>query len=387
VVPMLSSSRLCKSPAVFVLPAVVALVLAGCSSAPASSDQADAPKKADPCANSKVADLATQLKGVTGQARIDQLMKAAEAEGGEVTLYGELNVDQASPLISAFEDAYDGVTVNLYRAGTDQIRQRVLEEASANRGEADLIELDATEMAQLDAEKLLIPASSPWAADVSEAGQFENFTADRFSYILPTWNTDKLPKADIPKSLEDLTDPKYKGKIALEGSDVFWFAGLVGYLQQEQGMSKADAVDLFKRIAANASITDGHTTTSELVVSGEYELAINSFAHRTIAFMKEGAPVDYLPVNVPVVAETTTIAIPCAAKHPAAALLLQDFFLDPAGAQKLFLDLDRTPANVEVAATQLNKDVQPISVDVEAISKDYAAWQELWDEVIQEGQK
>ena len=337
-VPMLSSSRLRKSSAVFVLPAVVALVLTGCSSPTASSDEAAAPKKNDPCLNSKVADLATQLKGVTGQARIDQLMKAAEAEGGEVTLYGELNVDQASPLISAFEDAYDGVTVNLYRAGTDQIRQRVLEEAKANRGEADLVELDATEMAQLDAEKLLIPASSPWAAEVSEAGQFENFTADRFSYILPTWNTDKLPKADIPKSLEDLTDPKYKGKIALEGSDVFWFAGLVGYLQKEQGMSKADAVDLFKRIAANASITDGHTTTSELVVSGEYELAINSFAHRTIAFQKEGAPVDYLPVNVPVVAETTTIAIPCAAKHPAAALLLQDFFLDPKGAQKLFLD-------------------------------------------------
>jgi iron(III) transport system substrate-binding protein len=373
-----------------VVPTVAALLLAGCGS-PTESSSAGKPdddKKQNACDNSKVAALATKLKDLTGQARVDELMKQAEAEGGEVTLYGELNIDQAQPLIEAFEDAYDGMTVNLYRAGTDQIRQRVLEEASANRGEADLVELDATEMDQLDAEHLLIPASSPWAADVSQAGQFANYTADRFSYISPVWNTKKLPKADIPKSLEDLTDPKYKGKIALEGSDVFWFAGLVQYLTKEQGMTKDDAVDLFKRIAANASITDGHTTTSELVVSGEFELAVNAFAHRTIAFMKEGAPVDWQPVNVPVVAETTTVAIPCAAQHPAGALLLQDFFLDPEGAQKLFLDLDRTPANVEVAATQLTGDsVEPISVDVREISKNYAEWQELWDSVVQEGQK
>jgi iron(III) transport system substrate-binding protein len=388
VVPSTGSTRLRRTTALAVIPTVAALLLAGCGSPTSSASKSDDTKKKNVCDTSKVAALATELKDVTGQARIDALTQKVEAEGGEVTLYGELNVDQAQPLIEAFEDTYDGITVNLYRAGTDQIRQRVLEEASANRGEADLVELDATEMAQLDAEHLLIPASSPWAADVSPAGQFENYTADRFSYISPMWNTKKLPAADIPQSLEDLTDPKYKGKIALEGSDVFWFAGLVQYLTKEQGMTKDDAVDLFKRIAANASITDGHTTTSELVVSGEFELAVNAFAHRTIAFMKEGAPVDWQPVNVPVVAETTTVAIPCAAKHPAAALLLQDFFLDPAGAQKLFLDLDRTPANVAVAATQLTGDaVEPIQVDVREISRNFAEWQDLWDTVIQAGQR
>lgn len=363
--------------------AAAAMAVAACGS-PTATSGPDSKSKAASCDKSKVAALAEELASVTGPDREAKLLEQAVAEGGEVTLYGELNVDQAQPLIEAFEEKYGDLTVNLYRAGTDQIRQRVLEEASANRGEADLVELDATEMAQLDAENLLIPASSPLAAEVTEAGQFENYTADRFSYIVPTWNTKKLAKEDIPQSLEDLADPKYKGRMALEGSDVFWFAGLVQYLQREEGMTKDEAVDLFKRIAANSDITDGHTTTSELVVAGEYDLAANAFAHRTEAFKKEGASVEWQPVNVPVVAETTTIGIPCESPHPAAALLLQDFFLAPDGAQELFLNLDRTPANVDVAKTQITG-VDPIAVDVRAISKDFASWEELWAEVIQGG--
>lgn len=363
----------------------VVLGLAACGSpvAPSGQDaEAQGEAAAAACEDSKVVALAEELSGLEGQEREDKLVELA-AEEGEVTLYGELNVDQASPLIEAFEDKFGDVSVNLYRAGTDQIRQRVLEEASANRGEADLIELDATEMAQLDAENLLAPVSTPLAADVAEAGQFENYTADRFSYIVPTWNTSKLSPADIPKSLEDLTDPKYKGRMALEGSDVYWFAGLVQSMVAD-GTPKEEAVDLFRRIAANSAITDGHTTTTELVVAGEYDLAVNTFAHRTEAFKKEGAPVEWEPPQVPVVAETTTVAIPCASPHPAAALLLQDFFLDPDGAQKLFLELDRTPANVEVAKGQTG-DVEPIKVDVREISKEFAEWEELWAEVVREG--
>ncbi len=379
--PREADSRTRKIPAPLALSVAAVLAVAACGS-PTSSGGDDT--AAAPCDDSKVAALAEELSSLTGKEREDKLFEQAVADGGEVTLYGELNVDQALPLIEGFEDKYEDMTVNLYRAGTDQIRQRVLEEASASRGEADLVELDATEMAQLDAEELLIPASSPWAAEVLETGQFENYTADRLSYILPTWNTEQLAEEDIPQSLEDFTDPKYKGRLALEGSDVFWFASLVEYLVAEEGQTKDEAVDLFKRIAANADITDGHTTTSELVVAGEYDIAVNTFAHRTEAFIKEGAPVEYQPINIPVVAETTMIGIPCQSPNAAAALLLQDFFLAPDGAQKLFLDLDRTPANVEVAATQLTG-VEPIEVDIAAVSDNYAEWEELWTEVLRGG--
>jgi iron(III) transport system substrate-binding protein len=371
-----------RSTRVLAATAAVVLGLAACAAPSATDSGQDTAAGSNPCEGSKSAALAEELASLSGKEREDRLVELA-AESGEVTLYGELNVDQAGPLIEAFEDKYEDISVNLYRAGTDQIRQRVLEEASANRGEADLIELDATEMAQLDAEGLLIPVSTPLAKDIAEAGQFENYTADRFSYIVPTWNTKKLKPEDIPQTLEDLTDPKYKGRMALEGSDVFWFAGLVQSMEAE-GQSREEAVDLFRRIAANSAITDGHTTTSELVVAGEYDLAVNTFAHRTEAFKKEGAPVEWQPAKVPVVAETTTVAIPCASPNPAGALLLQDFFLAPDGAQQLFLELDRTPAHVEVAKEQTGS-VEPIEVDVAAISKEFAMWEELWAEVVREG--
>lgn len=382
--PSTRQQRLHRPLSTLALSAAVALTVAACGSPTSSGGDSQENANAAPCDGSEVVALAEKMQSVTGAKREAQLFEQALAEGGEVTLYGEINLEEAAPLVEAFEEKYEDMTVNLYRAGTDQIRQRVLEEASANRGEADLVELDATEMAQLDAEGLLTPASSPWASEVTEAGQFDNYTADRFSYISPTWNTEQLAPEDVPQSLEDLTDPKYEGRMALEGSDVFWFAGLVQYMQDEEGKTKEEAVDLFKRIAANSAITDGHTTTSELVVAGEYDLAVNVFAHRTEAFKEEGAPVEWKPVSVPVVAETTTIGVPCESPHPAGALLLQDFFLSPDGAQKLFLELDRTPANVEVAATQITG-VEPIAVDVPTISENYAEWEELWNEVVGAG--
>ena len=365
------------------------LVLTACGS-PTATDGSDAatgeaPSADDPCASSEVVALEEDLAGLDPAERETRLVELA-AESGEVTLYGEINIEEAGPLIEAFEEKYEDVSVGLYRAGTEAIRQRVIEEASAGRLGADLIELDSTEMTQIDDQGLLAPVMTPLADEIAEAGTFENFVADRFSYISPSWNTDDLAAADIPQTLQDLADPKYDGLLALESSDVYWFAGLVEYMQEEEGLSEEEAVQVFRDIAANSVITDGHTTTSELVVAGEFALAANTFAHRTISLKQEGAPIEWQPTDIPIVAETTVVGVPCAAPNPAGALLLQDFFLRVEDGQALFAEFNRTPANVEAATAALEgQAIEPIDVDAQGIAREFDDWQELWDEVIRGG--
>lgn len=363
--------------------ASVALVLAACS-APGGSDASNSDAgSSDKCADSSTLALQEKLKGLSPADREKTLLEqAATTNDGTINLYGEVN--DPTILTDPFEDKYDGLHVSVYRAGSEQIRERVLQESQANFAGADLIELDSLEMAILDQNKLLAPADSPFVDGVTESARFDNFTGDRLSYILPAWNTTIIAADQAPKSFEDLKDPRFKGKLAMEGSDVFWFASMVNYLQT-QGMTKDEAVQVFKDIAANSAITDGHTSTADLVVAGQYGIVANNYLSRTRELQAKGAPLEFIPVTVPVVAEVTGLAVTCTAANPAGALLLDDFILSPEG-QQAFIDDSRTPSNEKMAAESFGGvEIEPIKSDVVTISEQYSEWSDLWQNVIQSG--
>jgi iron(III) transport system substrate-binding protein len=356
-----------------------ALFTASCSAPGGESESGDS-AAADKCANSAVVQLQDKLAGKSAEDRDKTLLdEAKNTNDGTINLYTEVN--DPTVITDPFEKKYDGLHVSVYRAGSEQIRERVLQESQANFAGADIVELDSLEMAILDQNHLLSPAESPYLDGVTDSGKFANFTGDRLSYIVPVWNTTIIADNAAPKSLDDLKDPRFKGKLALEGSDVFWFASLVNYLQT-QGKTKDEAVQLFKDIAANSAITDGHTTTTDLVVAGQYGIAANNYIHRIRELQGKGAPLEFTPVKVPVVAEVTGISVPCASANAAGALLLQDFVLGPDG-QQAFIDDDRTPSNEEMAAKSFGGvQIEPIKTDVEAISKEYADWSDLWQTVV-----
>lgn len=362
-----------------VLVGAVAVAVSGCTSPLGPDGGGNA--NADNCVDSAALDVIKRVDGMSTTERNALLAEeAAATRDGSIDFYTEINDPTA--ITDAFEDLYGDLTVNVYRAGSEQIRQRVLEESEARFAGSDLIEMDALEMAILDKNALLAPASSSHFSELSDAALFDNYTGDRLSYIVPVWNTTLLSPDEAPTSLEDLTDPRFKGKMALEGSDVFWFAGQVQHMEAG-GMTRDAAVDVFRKIAANSAITSGHTTTTELVVAGQYAIAVNNFVHRALEYQEKGAPVEWAPTQIPVVAEVTTVSVPCLADNPAGALLLQDFILSADGGQTIFVDAGRTPSNSSLAQETLGgQKVEPIKTDIASIVENYAEWSSLWDEVV-----
>jgi iron(III) transport system substrate-binding protein len=361
-----------------------ALLLTACSSPAGTGDGGDtAAGGGDICTGSDAVELVESLEGLSPEEREQTLLDAAVEAGGTLDFYTEINDPET--ITDPFMDKYGDLEVNTYRAGTEAIRQRVLEETAADFSGADLIEMDSLEMAILDQEGLLAPVSSPWVDQISEAAVFDNFIGDRLSYIVPGWNTTKVDPADVPTSLADFAN--YEGALALEGSDVYWFAGQVMNMEAE-GMSRDEAVQVFKDIAGNAAITDGHTTTAELIVAGQYDMAVNNFVHRMLEQQSDGAPVEWRPVNIPIVAEIAVTSLHCLSDNPAGALLLQDFLLSPeeGEGQHLLLEQNRTPAITSLAQESFGGvEIEPIPVDVIEVAENYAEWSELWDEVIRGG--
>ena len=363
---------------------VISMILAACGSddstetTAAPDDVATTAAGSDECS---VQSLIDETAGMSGPEREAFLVERAKDEEA-VNLYTELNARDTDALTGLWEDTYD-FDMNVYRAGSEDVRLRVLEEASAGFRGFDLIEIEALDMTILEQEGVLAPASSPYRDGIIEAGVFPTYTADRVTYLVPVWNPDIV--TDIPQSFEDLASDKYSGILALEDSDIYWFAVMVEHFINDEGMSEEEAVQIFKDIAANGSITSGHTTTLELVIAGQYGITPNGYSHRVEEFKDEGAPLEWLPVNVPVVAEITGVAVACNPRNPASALLLEDFFLSTEYGQPFFVSVQRTPGNAELQAESFGPggdEIQPIRGDVGAIVNDFERWTTLWDEVV-----
>ncbi len=60
-----------------------------------------------------------------------------------------------------------------------------------------------------------MPAHRQWAATL-------------LSVWVQAYNTNLVKKEDLPKTYQDLLDPKWKGKLGIEAKNQDWFATVVG---------------------------------------------------------------------------------------------------------------------------------------------------------------
>src|SRR5215510_16618994 len=147
---------------------------------------------------------------------------------GSLTLYTSLAPTESKPLADAFEKKY-GVKVQLWRGQSDEVVQRVVNEAKGRRFAVDVIETNGPEMEMIAREKLLGELHSAYIADLptNAIPAHRTWFPDRMNYFVVGYNTAKVKRADIPATYEGFTDPKWKGRIALEASDSEWMATLI----------------------------------------------------------------------------------------------------------------------------------------------------------------
>jgi len=323
--------------------------------------------------------LLAELSGKSEEEREQHLLGLAQ-EAGTISLYADAQLDDSAELLDAFSEAYD-LEISIYDGSTDSVRDRLLQEAAAGYRGADVVELDALGMYVVSEADLLAAVETPYAAAVGPAGRFDDWTAIRYSFLVTAWNTGAVSAGSEPTEFRELADAAWSGRLGLESSDVYWFAAIVKHYQATEGMTEDQAVDVFRSIAANSQVIDGHTATSDFLVAGQFDVSPNVYAHRILQLQEDGAPVEWQPAVQPVVAEPTGIALLKSARNPAGALLYIDWVLSADGGQQIFVDQQRIPSHVEVAATVVG-DVQPIEAAFNEIAAEYDKWSTLWDEIV-----
>ena len=301
-----------------------------------------------------------------------RLVERAQREG-TVVLYTSLAPTESRPLAEAFEKKY-GIKVDLWRALSDKVVQRVVTEAQGKRFSVDVVETNGPEMEMLAREKLLAEIRSPHVADLPPEAipPHRGWMPDRMNYFVVGYNTQKVKRADLPATYEGFTDPKWKGLIGLEATDVEWMATLIKAWGNDRGM------DFFRKLAAmKPDVRKGHVLLAELVAAGEVPVGLTMYNSNVESLKRKGAPIDFVPIP-PVAARPQGIGVAKHAPHPNAAALFADFVLSPEG-QRLFESMGRVPASTRVKSA-LN-DFAFTLIEPATVLDEAPKWEKLWNEL------
>jgi iron(III) transport system substrate-binding protein len=282
-------------------------------------------------------------------------------------------LDDMAALTSAFEAKY-GVKAKVWRSGSEKILQRGLLEAKANRFEVDVFETNSPETEVLSREKVLIAANSPYLNELIPQAipAHKEWIATRLNIFTCAYNTKLVKKEELPKTYQDLLDPKWKGKLSVEADDSDWLAETVMKMGEEKGLA------LFREIARKnaVSVRKGHTLLSNLVASGEVPLALTVYNYKIEQMKNSGAPIDWFALD-PTIARPNANGVARNAPHPHAALLFQDFELTEG--QVILGKRDFIPTSTKVPSN-LNK-MPLIFANPKTTLDDGQKWNKIYDDI------
>jgi iron(III) transport system substrate-binding protein len=267
-----------------------------------------------------------------------KLIDGAKQENALVW-YMSASAEDVKAIFSAFNKRYPFIKTDSFRAGSAALFNRILNEARAGKVFFDVVAIRGLETHQLVKAGFLQPYVSPESA-AYPAGfkDAKGHWVDFFdSYNVIGYNTKLVSRDQAPKSWEDLLDPKWKGKIALDEENYSWF----GALTQKWGREKTQR---YMRALAKQEIQlrNGQTLIAQLMAAGEFAVAM-VLAHRIEKMKEQGAPVEWVTTLDPITAALHPIGLAAKAPHPNAAKLFVDFILSKEG-QQLMLSIERTPA-------------------------------------------
>ena len=281
------------------------------------------------------------------------LIEGAKKEG-KISWYTTLIVDQVvRPVKDAFEKEYPFLQVEFFRGNAERLVQKMLAEYQAKRYDVDIIDGTVSPTMVRRAgylQRFYSPVLAEYPADLKDPQGYWGTT--NLYFFATGYNTKMVKLNEIPKTYEDLLNPRWKGQMmwsTSRGSGAPIFVGtILNTMGQEAGktyLQRLKAQNIAKSTASNRQVLD-------LTIAGEYPLALQIFNHHAYISKTAGAPVDWMP-HEPVTATIQTIALAKNSPHPHAAMLLIDFAMSEKG-QKVFQQSNYLPSHPKVPAKQID---------------------------------
>jgi iron(III) transport system substrate-binding protein len=256
---------------------------------------------------------------------------AAKKEAALVA-YGIYPVEQMTAILKAFQ-ADTGITTEFVRLPTPNLFNRVTTEFAANKLDADYLDIaDQTVINQLVERGVYAPHKVPTFDRIPAAlkePQGRYYTVLRVISTAIVVNMSRVKEADVPKTLSDILDPKWKGVLGITSINAGGSAFTMdAFLREKLGN------DYGQRMAAlSPKIYPFIAPLVTDITRGEIALAVGAISEPILSQMKAGAPLKMVFPPEGVGSFPTVAGVTSTAKHPNAAALLIDWMTSKRGGQ------------------------------------------------------
>jgi ABC-type Fe3+ transport system substrate-binding protein len=296
--------------------------------------------------------LISFVGGVSANAAPDPKVIEAAKKEGQLVWYNSIIAPHAQKVLDEFMKKYPFIQATFWRGSGLKVYTKLTTEARTNKFDWDVLSLSDAESILLVKQQGFItaydsPERQAYNSDVKDdEGYWTGF------YALPTglgFNTNLVRKDEVPKTYQDLLDPKWKGgKISVDTEGEQLLIGLM------DAWGKEKAVDYLKKLALQKpAIGRGNSNRIQLAAAGEYPLVI-AYTSTIQNIAVKGTPIDWVNLE-PVVVKIDALTLGAKSTHPNAGRLLIDFILSEEG-QTLMKNLNRAPLRngVEAKPAKLN---------------------------------
>lgn len=253
-----------------------------------------------------------------------ELEDAARAEG-KLVFYTATDVSVAERLADLFKKTYPGINVQVERAGSERVFQRIGQEISSGINNADVIETsDAVHFQYFKRQGWLEAAVPQEVADkwpAEERDHDGHYAAYRAHLSVMAYRKDLLGEADVPKTWTDLLDPKYKGKMVKAHPG---YSGTV--MTATHVLSDLLGWDYFEKLGQQSVMqVQSSTEPPKKLAQGERPLEVDGNEYNIFRLQQEGVPIQivYPQEGTPLVVGNASIL--ANAPNPNAAKLFYAF--------------------------------------------------------------
>ena len=296
------------------------------------------------------------LAGCAGQRSTLKSESGSSGQAGEVTIYVSTDRVFSEPILKAYEQK-TGVRVNAVydteETKSTGLANRLLAEKNNPQGDV-FWSNEPVRTLVLKKRGVLAPYKSPSAVGIPDVfkdpeGFWTGFSA-RSRVIV--YNTKLVKSEEAPKSVLDLTDPKWKGQVAIADPRFGTTSFHVAALYAELGDERAD--EFFRKLKANdVKIVSANSVVRDMVARGEAKVGLTDTDDVNVA-LEDKQPVamvfpDRDGMGVPVM--PNMVSLIAGAPHQEAGQKLIDYLLSA--------EVERALAQSEAVQIPLHEGIEP----------------------------
>lgn len=264
------------------------------------------------------------------QAQAQSVSLEAAKKEGKVFVYGTI-VPQVMKLIEAGFEAKYGVNIEYWRGDATKVVDRMLTEWRAGKPGFDMVIGARGPLSLAKADGVYAKFTPASAANFPAKFRDKDgqLTAWRITPVGILTNTDLVKPAEMPKSWDDLLDPRWQGKIAMP--DPSRHASTATFLWNLQKLKGEKWMDFVRALAKQKPLlVESYSSVPNAIVRGEAALGISYIQY----VPQTKGPIGFAPVDQ-LLADPSDAAISAKAANPNAARFLIEYLCSPEGQKKV----------------------------------------------------